>query len=548
MQRGDVNEMDRVLKTDPRLAHGSAQFNVSPKRTTLNWAIRSQNSKVVDRVLEEHPDPEERSAQGETPLHCAVLSGAIPLVTKLLDYGADVNSVDEQGAAPIHMAVEGRDAILKLLIQSGANPQAPRHDGKTPLHLAAERGNLVAVTELLQAGATVDVKDQDGDTPLHDSFKRYRLEVGQRLLEYGADLTAPNKAGLIPGQNRDGTNNEVAARLWWDEIKKLYDKGDVAKVDEMLDAAPQALLFRVESIPQTLLERAIHANRVDLFGYFLARCAKANVQDSDLDAALRYASWCNADFVERLLIAGANINAKDDAGKSALHWAANAQNKNTLQLLIEKGANLAAVDNAGTSVLDALFERSFHRSDNAALAVLRQAGHPATLLSAAAEGDVGQLRTLSGGDLSSLDRAYTANGVRPLHAAVLGGQPQTVRWLIERGVDRNASGSKRNGRSEAFIFPVPTPLQMALSHGNDEIALLLVQLGVDVNIAANRDMPPVGAVIAYGRSPEVLKAILAHNPNLSATFRNQTVVDLARASKSKYRDQYLELLRSIPAK
>jgi ankyrin repeat protein len=189
------------------------------------------------------------------------------------------------------------------------------------------------------------------------------------------------------------------------------------------------------------------------------------------------------------------------------------------------------------TVLDALFERTFHRHDLKAVQLLLEAGHPPTLLSAAASGDVELLRKLSGDDLQTLDRAYTGNGIRPLHAAVLGEQLGAVKWLVERGVDLNASNHGGQGK-----VPVDTPLMEALSHNNTEIAILLINLGADVNQKGSHGKYPVNVVIAWGRSPKILEALLAHQANLSFTYQKKTVRELVRDSKSKNRERYLELL------
>lgn len=55
----------------------------------------------------------------------------------------------------------------------------------------------------------------------------------------------------------------------------------------------------------------------------------------------------SADIVRILLDNGANINAKDNLGWTPLHYSASALNKSVVTLLVDRGANLNAVDNRG---------------------------------------------------------------------------------------------------------------------------------------------------------------------------------------------------------
>ena len=67
--------------------------------------------------------------------------------------------------------------------------------GRTPLMLAAFRGNTAAVLNLLEGGADVNARDKDGDTALmFASFKGHALIVAL-LLQYGANVYARARNG-----------------------------------------------------------------------------------------------------------------------------------------------------------------------------------------------------------------------------------------------------------------------------------------------------------------------------------------------------------------
>ena len=82
--------------------------------------------------------------------------------------------------------------VAKLLIENGANVNAKALDDDTPLHQADEP----EVTALLLAnGANVHATDVNGDTPLH---KADEPESAVLLLEHGADVHAKNNIGWTP--------------------------------------------------------------------------------------------------------------------------------------------------------------------------------------------------------------------------------------------------------------------------------------------------------------------------------------------------------------
>ena len=76
-------------------------------------------------------------------------------------------------------------------------------------------------------------------------------------------------------------------------------------------------------------------------------------QDPQTDAALRKAAQDgDMQAVKDLLDKGANVNAKDDTGKTVLHWVAPARdNPEMVKVLVAKGADVNAKDNEGETAL-----------------------------------------------------------------------------------------------------------------------------------------------------------------------------------------------------
>src|SRR5258706_11035855 len=80
--------------------------------------------------------------------------------------------------APLHQAILRRQTkIVLLLLENGADVQAPDTAGRTPLHLAVERGDAGVVQELLRRKADPTKRDRIGWTPLHHAAAKNRLEI-----------------------------------------------------------------------------------------------------------------------------------------------------------------------------------------------------------------------------------------------------------------------------------------------------------------------------------------------------------------------------------
>ncbi len=536
---GDIKELDRLLAMDPQLAHGREHYGSSSSITPLQLALSSSSPEVIDRILKERPNLDEASHNGETVLHMAIRYQRLPVVIQLVDLGANVNAVDREGNSPIHVAAqEDRNGqMITAIIAGDGNLELRRRDGKTPLRLAVERRNQPAIAEFLKAGVQVNDADVQGHTALHIAIDRSDLEIAKLLLQNGANLVAKDHDGNIPGGLSNGGDSDTAVAIWWEQIVKAHDQGSLAKLTGLFDVSPQALSFRTK-YGTSLLTRTIEARRLDVLGYLLERRAKANIQDDLLADALVESYWCKVEFAEHLLNAGADIRSRDRFGRTVLHGAATAHNHDLLRLLIARGADLSAIDNAGTTVLDASFERNFFQHDGPkTLEILKQAGHPPTVLNAAALGDLELLRKLSEDKLENLDREYTNSGVRPLHAAVFGKQAEVIRWLVDHKVDLNPFK-----HAHSVIGEIDSPLMVAMSYDLTDVSIMLINLGVDTNCVSFSGYYPVLAAIAWDRNPIVLETLLAHGADPALKYRDQTALDLATKSKSKHRARYLELL------
>ena len=169
--------------------------------------FEAANVADVVRCLQSGADPNSRNERGFTPLHHVAVAGSLEIATLLLKAGANPNARDEHDDTPLHRAASvGNPKVATALLQSGAEPNVRDKDGSTPMLTAlmmrwlhetsARTRELVAV--LLQFGADPNApRTQDGFTPLH-SASAGSPELVTMLSEAGASMEARFKNGQTP--------------------------------------------------------------------------------------------------------------------------------------------------------------------------------------------------------------------------------------------------------------------------------------------------------------------------------------------------------------
>lgn len=154
---------------------------------------------------------------GSTPLAVAAVEGRDSVVEVLLNAGADPNWCDSDGT-PLLVAVQeleqaelmavdlegpfhGRANIARLLVAGGADPDRTNKRGATSLHIAAYNDDAELVCLLLRHGANKDAIDADGFTPLmraigpcYPHFDFTSTHPIRPLLEAGSLVTVQSPA------------------------------------------------------------------------------------------------------------------------------------------------------------------------------------------------------------------------------------------------------------------------------------------------------------------------------------------------------------------
>jgi len=289
--------------------------------TTCSEVDEAMLRKVVESNFGEHSKGSKTSDMHnavntgrDAALLKAAAAGKEDVVSMMVEKGANVETATVFGDTPLlRAAAANRAAAVTRLIALGANADHANMAGSTALIIAASKGHTVVVNELLAGGATVDLATWWGDTPLINAALHGHPVVVELLLRHGALVDAENKHGC--------TAIVMAARgNHCQAIDVLLEHG--ASVDHQTKFGDTALLKAAacghELAVATLLVGGAFANHRNEWG----------------DTALTIAAMRGHDVVvERLLDSGADIKLTNKDGKTALELARSKGHKRCVRLL-----------------------------------------------------------------------------------------------------------------------------------------------------------------------------------------------------------------------
>lgn len=197
--------------------------------------------------------------QVATPLFRAIERGAVDTVKELLATGADPHEChgEDEDSALLIASMEGKEAIVRLLLEAGADANLGDAHGYTPLMGAVCADSLPVVQLLLAAGADVRRRGaRSGATALHDAAAGGHLEVARALLAAGADPHAPEtKEGLTVLMSAIQSLSPETVQLMLEagaDAAAVSSKGDTA-----LDFARNSLEYLWEPAKRARLQRII---------------------------------------------------------------------------------------------------------------------------------------------------------------------------------------------------------------------------------------------------------------------------------------------------
>ena len=360
--------------------------------TALHWAGQENYPEVVQVLIDAGADIEVKDGVGRSPLLVSSCSGSLDVVKVLVKAGADVCVADNEGDTCLTLAAWfGQIETVRYLVglpEVDMNQRGLR--GRTALHMAVLKVHADVVEVLIDAGADIEVKAEKGRSPLHCASSSGSLAIVKMLVKAGAGVRATDNKG-------DTCLTLVSTEGHTETVRYLVD-------------LPEVDLHHKNDLGSTALV-----------------CTR------------------NPHALQVLIDAGADIEAKNNFGRSALQCASVHGDLVIVKMLVKAGAGVCVRDNVGDTCL--------------ILAAYK--GHTET---------VRYLATLPEVDMNQRGR----RGQTALHRVALTVHADVVGLLIDAGADIEVKDGV--GRS---------PLLVSSCSGNLDVVKVLVKAGADVCVADN---------------------------------------------------------------
>ena len=528
-QRSDTDEVTQFLltvwvgnldKIKELVANGVDVNAQDPGRgffkrgtTALHIAADRNYLTIVKFLLSKGARVDLMDVDRQTPLHLAVVSDG-DTVTALLEAGANVYTQDKDGRTPLQYGQSktgakglaaltsflksmvynfvaaaglGDTSSLRRLSRNGVDVNVQSRstnliEGLTALHAAAAAGQLETVQFLLIISANPNISDSEGKTPLHRAAGQGHAKVVTALLEAGANVYTQDNSGKTAQQT-------------------AQDNGHSGVATSLLNYA-QAM--------QQKLRKAVNDDDLPLIWRLIDNGVDVNAKDNTGKTALHYAARKTSRVAVTInaLLKATNINmdAKNDEGHTPLHVAVKADHTEAVKALLAGGAGVEVTDSSGFTALH--------------LAALHgRAGAVPLLLK-------------SGADVNGKAQGWT-----PLHRAAWGGDTATVKALLAGGADvdvRDTNGKTaqqialQRGHGDIapflgdYVPPAPQELWDAVEADDPDEVDRLIQLRVDVNaFASTRGLFGYPLHLAVSRSDpnlEIVHLLLAAGADATKTL------------------------------
>jgi ankyrin repeat protein len=354
-------------------AHANAgnRYGVTP----LSLACTNGSAGVVRLLLGAGADANATLRGGETALMTAARTGKVGPVKLLLGAGAKVNARDRKGqTALMWAAAEGHADVVSALLAAGAEFKRALPSGFTPLLFAAREGRTEVVRVLLKAGAdvndTIAVKrpaprgPKAGASALHLAVENGHFELALALVKAGAD---PNDQRVgygalhmvswvrkpSRGDDEEGNPPPVGSGQLTslEFVRQMVASGADVNLRSKKGVPNRGILSRPGATP--FLAAASTAD-VPLMETLLQLGADPALPNSRRTAPLLAAAGVGVgapeeapgtepevlDAVKLLVKLGADMNAVDGDGETAMHGAAYRNHPKVVQLLADKGAKV----------------------------------------------------------------------------------------------------------------------------------------------------------------------------------------------------------------
>jgi uncharacterized protein len=306
LDRADF-EMVQLVRIDwqtNQVAVGVANWDL-PKTDDPNLLLfqaAMQGDQAKFGQLLPQANPQFRTAHQRTLLHAAALDGNLAIMRQLLEKEIDVNAQDVFGDTALQLAVNRNlQFAVDLLLEHKANVNVRNQAEQTPLLTALESGYRDLAKRLIAEGSEINAVNQSGCSALYLAANLGDLELLNQLLNRGASVTVNHLSPLTA---------------------VLDSKATVQEKQQIIEL----LLAKGMSFEAPVLHHAIYQGDAAMVTFLIKRGANVNHRGYADDSLPLSKAAVSPAFsptqrqviLSQLLAAGAEINAQDGSGYTAL--------------------------------------------------------------------------------------------------------------------------------------------------------------------------------------------------------------------------------------
>lgn len=310
--------------------------------------------------------------------------------------------------------------------------------------------------------------------------------------------------------------------------------GSFGMLKTLLNA--EARVDLASMMEQSPLLEAVYMGHLEIIKELLDKGADTEARNPKGWTAIHLAAtWNRTDMLSLLIEKGADLEAKDKEGRTALHSAATKGHQDCVKLLLEAGADkdarskdgrtaiFRAAANGYPEIVDSLldagadshiralngetpYDAALEKGHTAVLEILELGNE---LLTAARRGD---LQTV----VSSLTKGARVNrcdqyGWTALHCAAFKGHINIMQKLIEYGADIGFEDTEGH-----------TALHCAVEGGKKEAVQFLLGKGAEVNVKTSRGATPLYMSAAMGY-PGISRLLLNRGADTACLHRKHPI-------------------------
>ncbi|KAG9391473.1 Ankyrin repeats (3 copies) [Carpediemonas membranifera] len=434
----------------------------------------------------------------------------------------------QQWSPLFEASVAGNVDLVRDLLQAEADPDLRGAADRTPLIATTIKNNTEIIELLINAGAALDLQDDDGDTALMAACIKGHTECVSILIKAGADCNKARPSGHNALHMAAENGSEEIAKLLLDADQSILDGPDSDGWTPLFAAAVNGhtgvarLLLEHGADPElcandgkTILMAAFSNGHTECASVLIEAGVDCTKIRPDGASALYLASYFgHADVVKLLLDTTPDmVDVAKKTGFSPLHAASMNGHAHCARLLLENGADVDRRDRSlGTPLMEA--------ADNGhteAIKLLIDAG--ATLDLRNKKGCTALLLTCRGGHVESAQELLNAGANAAYHCsfgtcltiATYNGLDDIIMLLLQSGADVNAA--ELGGL---------TPLHWAAKRNRVTCARLLLQAGCDVDARGPLSRTAVFIAAREGYT-DVVKLLVAAGADLAISGRTSRI-------------------------